>query len=202
MTNRLAFAFAVSGAVLVLLLTVLGGAVFPGYSHTAHFISELGARNAPHEMLVRFGGFLPAGLCICVFALTALLILPRGKNTILGLLGLVVYALGYIVAALAPCDPGCRPAEPSLSQLIHNVFGLAGYIAAPFSLITLGLSARTWPGGHYLAPVGFAAATLALVGLFTLSPESPYVGLSQRAIEVAVLLWVCTCAWYLRRTGA
>jgi hypothetical protein len=37
----------VACAVVVLLLTVLGGALTPGYSHLSMYISELGARGAP-----------------------------------------------------------------------------------------------------------------------------------------------------------
>jgi hypothetical protein len=47
---------------VVLLLTVVGGALTPGSSHLSMYISELGARGAPLEWPVRIAGFLPAGL--------------------------------------------------------------------------------------------------------------------------------------------
>lgn len=131
MLARLVFPFAALSAVFVLLLTVLGGANFPNYSHASQFISELGATGAPHEMLIRFTGFLPAGVFLWLFSLGAFLLLPRSRLTTFGLIGIFLYAGGYVVAAFFPCDLGCRPVQPSTSQVIHNLFGLIGYVAAP-----------------------------------------------------------------------
>ncbi len=195
---RVAFACAILGAGIVFLLIVIGAAAFPGYSHVSQFVSELGATGAPQEMLVRFGGFLPAGILLSIFAAAAFKSLPRSGLTTFGLVGLVIYVGGYVTAAFFPCDAGCRPTQPSFSQIIHNVAGLIGYALAPFFLFAFSWQARRWPGGAQLAAVGFLAAALSLVGLLTLSPKSPYVGLSQRAIEASVLLWVVICGIYIR----
>lgn len=201
MTSRLASAGAVLAPLFVLALTLLGGASFPGYSHSSQFISELGAREAPHEQFVRWLGFLPAGIALLLFCAAALASLPRSALTTLGLWGLAIYAMGYVAAAIFPCDPGCRPVQPSPSQLIHNVAGLAGYALAPLFLAALARSARRWPAGAHLGVAGFIAAALSLLGLLALSPESPYAGWSQRLIEASVLLWVLMCGWYLRARG-
>jgi len=208
LAHRIAFPCAILGAGGIFLLAVLGAAAFPGYSHVSQFISELGATGAPHEMLVRFGGFLPAGIFLCVFAVAAFMSLPRSGLTTFGLVGMFIYAGGYVASAFFPCDAGCRPAQPSLSQIIHNAAGLAGYALAPLSLLALGWRARkwpgeawpggAWPGGGQLAAIGMLSAALSLVGLLTLSPKSPYVGLSQRVIEASVLLWVVMCGIYIR----
>jgi hypothetical membrane protein len=195
---QFAFVFALLALVFVVLVTVLGALSFPGYSHTAQFISELGARGAPHEMLIRFAGFLPAGVFMILFVIAAFKLLPRSALTTIGLVGIALYALGYIVAVFFPCDFGCRPAQPSPSQAIHNLFGLIGYVLAPLALLALGFSARNWPRGRYLSSAAYVSASLALFGMMTLSPKSPYVGLSQRLIEGAVLIWVVMCAWYVR----
>jgi hypothetical protein len=182
----------------VVALTLFGGAFYPDYSHLSQFISELGARQAPHEQVVRWIGFLPAGVLVLVFAVVAFKALPRSALTTFGLLGIAAYALGYVVAAFYPCDPGCRPAEPSTSQVIHNIAGLVGYLFAPLSLAALARSARHWPGGGHLAAAGFVTATLALLGLLSLSPEYPYVGLSQRILELSVLVWIVMCGRYIK----
>jgi hypothetical membrane protein len=198
LTTRFVFLFAVLALAFVVLLTILGALFFPGYSHTAQFISELGARGAPQEMLIRFAGFLPAGVFLILFVIGAFMSLPRSVPTSLGLTGIALYAMGYIIAVFFPCDFGCRPAQPSASQMIHNAVGLIGYVLAPLALATLGWSARNWSGGKYLSWSAYVAATLALFGIMTLSPKSPYAGLSQRLIEGAVLIWVVMCAWYVR----
>lgn len=184
-------------------LVVVGGALTPGYSHTSQFISELGATGAPLEWWIRLGGFLPAGVLLLVFCAVAFASLPRSRLFSLGLFGLAVYAAGYIVAVFFPCDPGCRPVNPSTSQLIHNLGGLAGYVLAPGFLFALALAARSWPGASRLVVAGYMASGVALIGLLTLSPASDAAGLSQRALEISVLGWVVILGLYsARKRGA
>ena len=100
MIVRFAFAWATLSVTSVILLTVLGGAAFPGYSHTSLFISELGATGAPHEALIRFGGFLPAGVFLCLFVVAAFKILPRSHTTP------AFVAAVITLAGLLAMDPG------------------------------------------------------------------------------------------------
>jgi len=190
---------AAGSALVTLLATLLGGALTPGYSHLSMYISELGARGAPLEWPLRLAGFLPAGLLMLAFCVAAWRALPHRWPVAVSLLGLVLYALGYLIAVVFPCDLGCRPAEPSLSQVIHNAGGLLGYLLAPLILLLMARQARAWREARHLVWSGHAAAALALCGLLTLAPESPLVGLSQRAIEAAILLWFTLLGLYLRR---
>jgi hypothetical protein len=114
------------------------------------------------------------------------------------LTGLAIYCAGYLAAAFLPCDLGCRPQEPSLSQVLHNALGLVGYLIAPWCLFVLARQARHWPGARALAIWGAIAGAITLVGVVTLAPESPLAGLSQRAIEATVLSWIVLSAVYLR----
>lgn len=134
-----------------------------------------------------------------LFAWFARWALPASPAATFGLLGLALFSLGYVAAAFFPCEPGCLPAEPSLSQTLHNLLGLAGYITAPLTLFALGWAARSWSDARYLATLGFVGSGLALAGLLGLSPNSAHVGLSQRLLEGSVLGWVVVCALYLRR---
>jgi hypothetical protein len=190
---------ALATAAFMVLMVVLAGAFTPGYRHASMFISELGARGAPLEMAVRFAGFLPAGLLLLAFLALAHRGLPRTRGTTAALAGLAVYAVGYLVSAPFPCDPGCRPAQPSASQLVHNTVGLAGYLLAPLCLFALGRAARAWPRPGLLPLTGWLSAAGAAAGVLTLDPASPWVGLSQRLIEGAVLAWVLTAGAWLRR---
>ncbi|CAN5304878.1 hypothetical protein BH09PSE6_BH09PSE6_09640 [soil metagenome] len=198
MPKSFAFAAALAAALIVLLTAVVSGTATPGYSHLSQFISELGASGSLHEYPVRFAGFLPAGIVMLVFCWLARRTLPPSPWTSAAFLGLAIYALGYVVAAFLPCDPGCRPAHPSAAQAVHNAVGGLGYLVAPASLLVLALRSRSWPASRLLPIAGFVAAGVALLGLLSLSPASPYVGLSQRAIEASVLVWVVMCGWYIR----
>jgi hypothetical protein len=184
---------------VVTLFVVWAAALTPGYSHLSQFISELGATGARYELLVRFAGFLPAGLLLLAFCVLAFTAIPRSRSVSLSLFGLALYAGGYLVAAAFPCDAGCRPAEPSTSQLIHNAGGLVGYLVAPLFLFTLARAARSWPGASGLAAAGYVASFIALGAVLTLSPSSGAVGLSQRALEFAVLGWVLMLGIYVAK---
>jgi len=197
MTNRIALITGMLGPLTVVLLTVVGGANFPNYSHASQFISELGADGAPNARFISLGGFLPAGILIIAFAFFARRSLPRSGATTFGMVGLALFALGYLVAAFFPCEGDCRPAEPTLSQAIHNLFGLAGYLIAPASLFALGWQARRWPRATHLAVLGFIGSGFALLGLLFLSPDFKYVGVAQRILEGSVLMWIMACALYL-----
>jgi hypothetical protein len=197
MTNRLALITGSLGALVVVVLTVVGGANFPNYSHASQFISELGADGAPNAHLINLAGFLPAGVLITSFAFFAWRSLPRSGATTFGMVGLAFFALGYLVAAFFPCEGDCRPVEPALSQAIHNLFGLAGYLFAPLSLGLLGWQARRWPKGMHLSGLGFIGSGFALLGLLFLSPDFKYVGIAQRILEGSVLTWIMVCALYL-----
>lgn len=197
--GRWAWRTALAAAGFMVLMVVLAGALTPGYRHASMFISELGARGAPLEMAVRFAGFLPAGLLLLAFLVLAHRGLPRTRGTTAALTGLAVYALGYLVSAPFPCDPGCRPVQPSVSQLVHNTAGLAGYLLAPLCLFALGRAARAWPHPGPMPRVGYLGAAAAAAGVMTLDPASPWVGLSQRLIEGAVLAWVLMAGAWLRR---
>lgn len=197
--NKLVMLTACGGVLSIVLLTIIGGATFPGYSHASQFISELGAHGAPHAQLVNFGGFLPAGVLVCAFAVLAWKALPRSAGTAIGLVGIALFGFGYLVAVFFPCDAGCRPAAPSSSQLIHNTLGLAGYLSAPVALAILGWQARSWPGGKLLSVLGFVGALTAFIGLSLLSPEFAYVGIAQRLLELSVLTWIVACGLYVSK---
>lgn len=201
-TARLGAITSLGALFIMALMVLIAGAATPEYSHISQYISELGARGAPHEWSVRVAGFLPVGLLLLGFCCFAYIALPRSRGTALGLLGLALFAAGYLVAAAFPCDLGCRPSTPSTSQLIHNAGGLIGYLLAPASLFALAREARSWPGSAWLPDVGYGAAGLALLGFLTLSPDSPVVGLSQRLLEASVLVWSALCGRYLARRGA
>ncbi|MEJ7806440.1 MAG: DUF998 domain-containing protein [Telluria sp.] len=197
MLNKLVFATAILGALTIVLLTLIGGAMFPGYRHAAQFISELGAHGAPHATVVNYAGFLPAGILICSFAVLAWKALPRSVGTTCGMVGIALFGFGYIVATFYPCEAGCRPAQVTANQVVHNVLGLAGYVTAPLALALLGWQARRWTGASMLVALGFTGAVFALIGLMLLSPEFAYVGIAQRVLEASVLSWVVACGFYV-----
>ena len=194
---KLAMFSALLGAVWLLAMMVIGGATYPGYNHLSQYISELGATGAPYGREISWYGFLPVGILIITFAMSALVAAPRSILSVLGFIGIILFAVGYIGATFFPCDYGCRPEEPSPSQVMHLIFGLAGYLFAPPTMLFLGLAARKWPNAGWLSLFGMIAAVTSLIGFLTLDPGSPFAGLSQRVLEASVIGWVAACGLYL-----
>lgn len=192
----------IAGAAWVVGLTIIGGAMTPGYDHGTQFISELGAKGAPHAREINLLGFLPAGIFVTLFAVTAWMALPRTIWSALGFLGIVLFAVGYGAAAFFSCDAGCKMDNPSQEQMMHTMFGLAGYVGAPAALLALSRAATRWPGATMLSVLGIASAVGALAGfLAMLSPEYGYTGFAQRVLESSVLIWVVSCSFYCAAAG-
>lgn len=206
MSGKLALIAGLLGVAWLVAMVVIGGASWEGYDHVAQYISELGANGAPYGWHVSWLGFLPIGILICAFAIFSWIAAPRSVLATLGFIGVFLFSIGYVGSAFFPCDFGCRPDNPSYSQVMHELVGLSGYLFAPLTLLLLGLAARKWPGAGWLSVFSFVVAASALVGLGGLmDPTSPQVGLYQRVLEASMLSWVVACALYLglqKRTAA
>jgi hypothetical protein len=107
----------------------VAGAVTQPYSHVSQYISELGAIGAPYANLVNLAGFLTIGLATAVFACATYAALGTTAVHRAGAICLLGISLGYLLAAFAPCDPGC-PAVGSSRQAVHNVGGDRSDLAA------------------------------------------------------------------------
>ena len=96
--RRVAVAAAVAATVWAAVVTLVGAAVTPGYSHVAHYISELGANGAPAGLWVSRAGFLPIG----VTAFAALIASGGGRPVLRAArFCLMALPLAYLVAAFA-----------------------------------------------------------------------------------------------------
>lgn len=197
--RQLAFWSAISSYVLFIPLVIYGAASYPGYDHASRFISELGASGAPTETLIRFGTFLPAGILLMLFSFAGAKVLPRSALTTLGF-GLLAYnGFGLATAALFPCDLGCRPESPSISQILHNLLALGGYLAAVSGLMVLGVQARHWQGLSHLFPLGLASGILGFLSFLFIDPGFHYAGIAQRILEICIATWTLSCAWGIRK---
>lgn len=198
MSGKVALITGLLGVAWLVAMVVVGGASWEGYDHVAQYISELGADGAPYGWEVSWLGFLPIGILICAFAVFAWMAAPRSVLATLGFVGVFLFSIGYVGSAFFPCDFGCRPDNPSYSQVMHELVGLSGYLFAPLTLLLLGLAARKWLDAGWLSIFSFVVAVTAFVGLGGLmDPTAPQVGLYQRVLEASMLGWVVACSLYL-----
>ncbi len=120
-----------------------------GYSHMRHTISELGEHGAADMQRVSWGLFFPVGAALAWIWFNLAPAPPVA--TLAG-----VIAIGYIGAALFPCDPG-SPLQGSWRQGLHNLAGGIEYLGGAACLATLG---KSQPVFMVLAGVVVVAAML------------------------------------------
>lgn len=191
--SRIAAGCGLAAVALALATPLVGGALRPGYSHVAQYISELGEVGAPNGALVSALGFAPTGIAVLLFLALAAPSLPRARGTALGLACFAGAGVAYFVSALAPCDAGCPSAGAiTTRQAIHNAFGVYEYAGAFAGLLLLGAAFRrskTWRGS---ARVSFFCAGLVGAGFAVMAMPSLATvrGVAQRVAELGVFLWI------------
>jgi len=179
-------------AVHVVLTTLIGGWLEPGYDHSAQYISELGAVDAAYPALINYAGFLPVALLVATFVWFGAPALATSRSAAVGCGLLLGVAAGYLLAALAPCDAGC-PASGSARQAIHNLGGVLQYLGGGAGLLLIGAAqARTADMGRTALSTLLAAVTVLGVFFFILGaePGHPLRGLWQRLAETAIFGWI------------
>ena len=175
----------------------LGGVNHPNYQHMSQFISELGATGAPNARIVSLFGFIPTSIFLTVFVLLAIYLSSKQTKQILGFVGIGVYAITLSVAALYPCDAGCRPDNPSTSQIIHNLSAIFGYLSGIAGIFILASDAKQ-KGGRKIAAIGSILGSLALAMFFLLNPDFSFVGIVQSVFELSIYTWIILYAFYFR----
>jgi Protein of unknown function (DUF998) len=199
LSAKIALFAASSAFVLLFALTLVGGMTTASYSHVSQFISEFGASGAPKANVFSWAGFFPVGVLVCVAAIGLWRALPRSKLVLAVLSAVAVFGISYIVSAVYPCDAGCQPANPSRSQVIHDLVGLFAYLCLPPALFAFGWRSRRWPNAKYPTLLATVAGTMALLGLVTLFTTDKNLGLVQRAMECAFFVWLISTASYAMR---
>ena len=155
----------------------------------SRYISELGARGEPFEMIVRWVSFFPSGVLFSMFAFYVIRPLVAGKMTwfLIGLWG-----VGWLASAIFPCDPGC-PFTGTLSQLIHGYVVLPFYVFGfPFGLALFGRQYRKRTKWKFISFFSFFTAVAFVVCYSVILPGffPAYRGVIQWMGELLVGAWV------------
>lgn len=162
-----------------------------GYSHWRDTISDLGAAGSKDARSVAWLWFAPSGV---IFAVSALALGEglgtedaRSAASILAFVG-----VGWIGAAIFPCDPGA-PVFGTARNHLHNLTGGGAYLAGAAGLMEM---SRALEDSHaLLAMTAGACGPIVLLGLFLISlPDVPLRGLIQRVMEAILHGWLVLAA--------
>ena len=176
-------------------LTSLG---YPGYSHLDQAMSQLGATGAPTHAYSAWVNNFPLGLLFVLFALGVARRFAGSRLALFSAALILLHGLASFVTGLFACDEGCVPAQPSVSQLIHNAAGLVMFLS-----LTLASALWCWLGKRLLCSsvfAGFSAlclvlaiATVAMMG--KAMADGHGFGLYQRLNYGVSVVWVAALAW-------
>ena len=116
---------------------LLGGVLWfgtrvPGYSHVRQTISELGEVGSRYSVVVSWGLFAPVGILLSLLTVTLVYRDSSDfRNAVMFLTSAV--SIGYLGAAIFPCDPG-SPLTGTWRQQLHNLLGGVEYVGGTGAL--------------------------------------------------------------------
>ena len=203
MNRTSTFWFAILGALLFIIPSILGGLLLTDYSTIRQFISESYAIDTQYGIYIRVFGYIPSGILTTLFAISAIKYFPKSSLIKISLLGFALfYGIGTIIVGIFPCDAGCNKEfiNPSISQVIHNLSGALTYLFIPICLILIGIGLKKRKDRKNIALLSIICGIAALVFSFLLSsnPTGNYIGLYQRLLECSILFWLFHFALYIK----
>lgn len=182
----------VAGPVLISAVVVAAAALRPGYSHSADFISELGATGTPYAALMNYAGFVPGGLLVAVLGVALAGALPRHGLGMVGAVLVTLFGSGVAASGVISCDPGCPQTGGSLENLAHNAVAVASFLSVIVGAGILGLHFRRLPSWRHLSFYSLFTSAVAfgfLVALASSVESGAHTGLWQRLLLTVLFLW-------------
>lgn len=196
-----------AGAPVAFIVTVLGaGSLQPGFSQVRSFVSELGVPGTSAATVVN-PAFVIVGLLLAWFALAlhgSALRDPDGPSAVFG--GRVALLFGVVGCAMVcmavwTCSIGCPialvDAAATPSDALHNAAAIAAIVSLGTAALTVGAElpatapgVPSWYRRYSTVSGALVGALSALFLAAVLAADRPAIGLSERALLAAGLLWV------------
>jgi len=198
MKNKFTFFIGIIAVLLFIASSLIGGFLIEDYSIVKQYISETYAIDTQYGLMLRIFGYIPSGFLLTLFSFLAAGFFEYSKLTKIGFYGIAIfYGIATIIVSIFPCDSGCNPEmlNISISQLIHNLMGFLTYILVPFFIILIGFSITESTKNKFsLLSKVLGGISFLFVCILIANPNSGYVGLYQRIIELSFLFWIVICA--------
>ena len=160
------------------------------------------ATGTEYGKALRYYGYIPAGILLTLFALGAPRKFPKSIWLTIGFIGIALfYGVATLIVGFFPCDAGCNKEliDPSISQIIHNLTGALTYLFVPSCMILIGIGLLKFKNYKTLSLLSIIGGIICFLFVGLLSdPLTAYAGLFQRIIEVLFVIWIVTCAVYIK----
>ncbi len=176
---------------------IIAGNLYPGYSHLNYAMSQLGAVGSPTQFISPAINNYPLGILFIVFGVSVYRSFSDAKLAKLTGILLVFHGIGSISAGYFPCDAGCNPEVPSLSQNLHNLSGLVMALtlltaSALWVYLSINLVNLKWFSMFSL--ICTLVALVVIPSMASAMDGGGGFGLYQRINYGASVIWVATLA--------
>lgn len=203
MSSKQIFWCGILGVILFASATLLGVLLSEDYHPFSQLISQTYAVDTQYGPVLRFLGFVPAGILIFLFAWGSVKYFPNGILIREGLRGFgIFYGLSTLIAGVFPCDYGCsmQLLDASVSHQIHHLAGLVTYFFAPICILITGVGLRRRKVSRKLHRMSIGSSLLAILlsGIFLLGSSSNYAGFFQLLLELVILWWIVYMALFVK----
>jgi hypothetical membrane protein len=174
-------------------LTLVFGALYPGYDHASQQISELGARGAPNALGMNVLGFGLTGLLTIGFAYSLQQAFSPFASRQWGPALIGIGGLSLLAVSVFSCDAGCELGSARAAR--HSITAgltISSMILAQFLFASTFRSTSEWRrfAGYSrlsaLTSIGLAFA----FGLAYFGEFDQWIGISERVLVGIGLLWM------------
>jgi hypothetical protein len=182
-------------------IDLLGASSWEGYSYTSQTISEMTAIDAPTRELLTP---LYVGYALLLIVFGAGVRASAGQVKTRRIAGILLAAVGF-VGFIQPFFPmHMRGAEPSFTDTGHIVLGglnvLMLLLAIGFAAIEFGRRFRLYSAATIVTMLVFGAWTAFLAPAIPENLPTPFLGVIERTLFAAFLLWIASLALALLRS--
>ena len=175
--------------IYAIVLTVLGS-LWPGYNPISQYMSELGAIDAPHAIVMNVLGFQLLGIFMTGYGFGLYRGVSKGWDSKIGVALIVIAGVDMVLVGFFPCDPGC--VNVSSTGIAHAITAKIASIAMTLGMLVVSLRLRKdslWRS-YWVFTLAIAAVTIFLSPLPMFPILSPWAGLLQRLGIGLALFWM------------
>jgi len=170
---------------------------YPGYDHLQQAMSQLGAAGAPtHHWSPLLNNF-PLAVLFALFAWGLARCWQGSKLAMASAALILLHGVGSLGTGWFPCDQGCTPAQPSLSQQLHNLSGLLMFLSLTLASalwVRLGKRLSGSRALGWFSLVCLIAAVVTVVLMAQAAQSGQLFGLYQRLNYGVSVIWIAGLA--------
>ena len=177
--------------VAIIVFTLIGASVTPGYNHITDTISKLASPGAPHPEWMN-AGFISYGVLIICLSFAVRRCLPPRTDSAIVWLMIVIHGVGIILAAVFPYDLSIIDGLRSVEGILHHLVSIMSCAAFIVGMLIMDRIVSAEPEWHTVTRLSFFAifvvSVLFVLSLFPIIREIE--GALQRVSAIAMIIYI------------